>query len=636
MTSAETMERASTGDAPDAPPTPGGSLVVRLHALAAAGFFVLGASAAALAAWQLVEPTLLEGTAETTYGRLLPASLHLLVFGWLTIGLIGVAYHAVPRMTRTALALPTVALLNLGLMAASVAVGVGAILIGEGDGGRLLEMPWYADLPLLAACAGAAFVLVRTVRASDGPIGVGAWYLVASPVWLTLSVAAGALPGLDGVPGSVQSAFTLTAVYGLWLAPAAIGAAYFVVARALPDAAFHPRLGRIGFWSLTFTWVWTAGRFLQYGPTNDWVETIPVAFAAGLVVAVITVAADFAYAFRARWDEVAKSATLGLVVGGGGLLVLGAVHAFVSSLRSASLVVRFTSFETAFDALTVLGAFTLLAAAGLFQAAAGQSGRAWGRGAAALVLWPVGVGSLLAAFTSWLAGLQQGYAWLSGVESDSFDNFGDGFAASSADLDGSHTLTAIAISLTVVGALFLLLGVLRRMGGGPADDAPADAAGDTETVRGVLTPAVLLFAVTALAVFAFPAIDSQREATRLAATVRDLPDGSPAALGQELYVSEGCWVCHTQEVRAVVTDVGLGPVSVTGDYHLDDADVLGVSRIGPDLMHAGSRPLTEDAAWVAGHLRDPRAERPWSTMPSYAHLDDAELSALAAYIAGLD
>lgn len=636
MTSAETIDRASTGDAPDAPPTPGGSLVVRLHALAAAGFFVLGAAAAALAAWQLFEPSLLEGTAETTYGRLVPASLHLLVFGWLTIGLVGVAYHAVPRMTRTALALPTVALLNLGLMAGSVALGVGSILIGEGDGGRLLEMPWYADLPLLAACAGAAFVLLRTVRSAAGPIGVGAWYLVAAPVWLTLSVAAGALPGIDGVPGSVQSAFTMTAVYGLWLAPAAIGAAYFVVARALPDAVFHPRLGRIGFWSLTFTWAWTAGRYLQYGPTNDWVETIPVAFAAGLVVAVVTVAADFAHAFRARWDEVAGAATLRLVVAGSALLVLAALHAFVASLRSASLVVRFTPFENAFDALTVLGAFTLLAAAGLVQATAGQSGRPWGRVGTAAVLWPIGLGALVVAFTSWLVGLQQGYSWLAGVDSGSFANFGDGFAASSADLDGSHLVAAAGVSLVVLGALFLLLGVLRRITGGEVDDTPAEVMGDTETVRGVVAPAILLFAVTALAVFAFPAIDSQRESTRLAATVRDLPDGSPAAVGQQLYVSEGCWVCHTQEVRAVVTDVGLGPVSVPGDYALDDADVLGTSRIGPDLMHAGSRSPTNDPVWVAAHLRDPRGARPWSNMPSYAHLDDADLSALAAYIAELD
>ena len=610
--------------------------MVRLHALVAAGFFVLGTAAAALAAWQLVEPSLLEGTAEVTYGRVLPASLHLLVFGWLTIGLLGVAYHAVPRMTGTALAVPGIALLNLGLMAGAVALGVGAILIGEGEAGRLLEMPWYADLALLASCAGAAFVLVRTVRGADGPIGVGAWYLVAGPVWLTLSVAAGTLPGLDGVPGAVQSAFTLTAVYGLWLAPGAIGAAYFVVARALPGASFHPRLGRIGFWSLGFTWAWTAGRYLQYGPTNDWVETIPVAFAAGLVVAVITVAADFAHAFRSRWGEVAASPTLMVVVVGAGLLVPAALHALVASLRSASLVVRFTPFESAFDALTVLGSFTLLAVAGLAQATAGESGRPWGRGALRQVVGLVGSGALVTAFAAWIAGLQQGYSWLAGAETAAFENFGPGFAASSGDLEGTLAVMAAGGSLVALGALVVLFGVMVRSVGGHGDDTPAEAGGDVETVRGVLTPALLLFAVTALAVFAFPAIDSDREATRLADTVRDLPEGSPAALGRDLYESEGCWVCHTQEVRAVVTDVGLGPVSVPGDYDLDDAHLLGTSRIGPDLMHAGSRAPTDDATWVAGHLRDPRRERPWSAMPSYAHLDDVELAALAAYIAGLD
>jgi cbb3-type cytochrome c oxidase subunit II len=101
-----------------------------------------------------------------------------------------------------------------------------------------------------------------------------------------------------------------------------------------------------------------------------------------------------------------------------------------------------------------------------------------------------------------------------------------------------------------------------------------------------------------------------------------------------VYVREGCWLCHTRQVRAVVTDVGLGPVSVPGDYAFDPADLLGVTRTGPDLAHIGAREA--DAAALAARLADPRADRPWSNMPAYGFLSDSDLGDLAAYLTSLE
>jgi cytochrome c oxidase cbb3-type subunit 2 len=88
--------------------------------------------------------------------------------------------------------------------------------------------------------------------------------------------------------------------------------------------------------------------------------------------------------------------------------------------------------------------------------------------------------------------------------------------------------------------------------------------------------------------------------------------------------------CHTQSVRPIVTDMGLGAVSEPGDYAHEKPVLLGVARMGPDLMHLASRGGT-----TADHLADPRADRPWSTMPSYDYLSADELDALATYVNGL-
>jgi cbb3-type cytochrome c oxidase subunit II len=118
--------------------------------------------------------------------------------------------------------------------------------------------------------------------------------------------------------------------------------------------------------------------------------------------------------------------------------------------------------------------------------------------------------------------------------------------------------------------------------------------------------------------------------TILADESRFFVEGSDAAAGRDIYLREGCSYCHTQAVRPIVTDLGLGAVSVAGDYAHESPALLGVMRMGPDLMHIASR-----GGITVDDLTDPRQDRPWSTMPSYAHLSQADLDALVAYVNGL-
>lgn len=694
MTSADTMSAQSTEGAS----VGRSSMLVRPHAAASLAFLLVGVALLLAATLGTAWPEAIEslGLGEwLSYGRAMPAALNALVFGWLTLGLLAFIHHAMPRIVGQQSALPIVALASGLVIAAGTAAGVAAIVLGEGAGGRLLEMPWYADLSLVMGSLGAAVAVSATARGAGSGLPVAAWYMIAGPWWLFFSQAAGSIPGLQGAPAEIQSAFTATAVYGLWLAPAAIGGGYYLVARLVPDASFHPRLGRIGFWSLGFTWVWTAARTLQYGPTPDWMETIPVLFGAGLAVTAITLATDFAFALRGRWDEVWHSVSLRLFVAGMGLFVIVTGHMLLQSLRSSSTVVRFTAWETAFEYLTVFGAFTLWTAGLLVHLGGSFTTTSWGRALGRLTVIPLAGGILFAIGTRWVAGLQQGYTWLGGVSVDTHDNFGEGFRNTVAPLIGTDRLTFIGLAVASAGLLVFVVGTatgLARLGkraqrvgsvlalaalvvvafstAAPVDGIEivtgfslavvvvgtlvfiaARAGGappavdeevlefewpEAESLGTIRRGAAFVFALAAVAVFALPALESGAEASVLADATRDFEEGSAAELGQQLYIAEGCWYCHTQQVRPIVTDVGLGPVSALGDYAYDPVGTFGVARLGPDLAHAGSREPTDSVSWVADHLRDPRVERPWSNMPAYDHLTDGELAALATYVAGLE
>jgi cytochrome c oxidase cbb3-type subunit II len=88
--------------------------------------------------------------------------------------------------------------------------------------------------------------------------------------------------------------------------------------------------------------------------------------------------------------------------------------------------------------------------------------------------------------------------------------------------------------------------------------------------------------------------------------------------GRDIYVSEGCSYCHTQNVRPLVQDKVFGRPSVAGDYAYQTPQLLGTERTGPDLSNIGLRQPSD--VWQYIHLWDPRAVVSQSIMPRYTWL----------------
>lgn len=93
--------------------------------------------------------------------------------------------------------------------------------------------------------------------------------------------------------------------------------------------------------------------------------------------------------------------------------------------------------------------------------------------------------------------------------------------------------------------------------------------------------------------------------------------------GRGLYIANGCYYCHSQQVRdaAFTTDVARGwgaRPTLPGDYPYDRPHLLGTMRTGPDLLNVAGR--LPDPEWHLLHLYQPRAVVPWSIMPAYPFL----------------
>lgn len=99
---------------------------------------------------------------------------------------------------------------------------------------------------------------------------------------------------------------------------------------------------------------------------------------------------------------------------------------------------------------------------------------------------------------------------------------------------------------------------------------------------------------------------------------------SPLELaGRDIYVREGCYVCHSQMIRPFRDEVErYGHYSLAAESMYDHPFQWGSKRTGPDLARVGDRYSNE---WHVQHLIEPRSVVPESIMPSYAFLKETPL-----------
>ena len=94
---------------------------------------------------------------------------------------------------------------------------------------------------------------------------------------------------------------------------------------------------------------------------------------------------------------------------------------------------------------------------------------------------------------------------------------------------------------------------------------------------------------------------------------------SPLELaGRNIYVREGCYTCHSQQVRPFRDEVErYGHYSLAAESMYDHPFQWGSKRTGPDLARVGGKYAND---WHAAHLIDPRSVVPGSVMPAYPFL----------------
>ncbi|MBC7163739.1 MAG: cytochrome-c oxidase, cbb3-type subunit II [Roseovarius sp.] len=107
-------------------------------------------------------------------------------------------------------------------------------------------------------------------------------------------------------------------------------------------------------------------------------------------------------------------------------------------------------------------------------------------------------------------------------------------------------------------------------------------------------------------------------------TIEDVEGIRPYAplelAGRDIYIREGCYVCHSQMIRPMRDEVErYGHYSLAAESKYDHPFQWGSKRTGPDLARVGGR---YSDGWHVQHLRNPQSVVPESVMPKYGYLEN--------------
>lgn len=377
-------------------------------------WLVVGSLLALVASWKLHSPEFLADFSWLTFGRVRPAHLTVVAYGWASMAGIGALLWLEARLCRAALPLQGLLLGACALWNVAVAGGTIEILAGRGTSVEWLEIPpfWAGLLAVVFLLVTVASMMMFAARRVSH-IYVSQWYLFGAVLWFPfLYVMANWLIHMNVVRGVTQAAtnwWFAHNVLGLWLTPIGLAAVYYLLPKILGVPIYSYHLSLLGFWTLALFYNWAGTHHLIGGPLPAWLVTVGVVGSVMMLIPVATVAINHHMTTKGHFARLKDSPTLRFTVFGAMSYTAVSVQGSLTALRSVNEVVHFTHYTVAHAHLGVYAFYSMAVWAAMYYAIPRLTGREWPSARLIAVhFWCAAVGMALYWIGLTWAGVEQG------------------------------------------------------------------------------------------------------------------------------------------------------------------------------------------------------------------------------------
>ncbi|MFK7769154.1 MAG: cytochrome-c oxidase, cbb3-type subunit I [Mariniblastus sp.] len=644
-------------------------VIVRMFSLATLVWGIVATLVGLIVAVLLVMPqwTFIE---YVSFGRLRPLHTNAAIFAFGGNAIFAAVYYSTQRLCKARMWSDWLSYAHFwGWQSIIVAAAI-TLPMGITQSKEYAELEWPIDIAIAIVWVGffGANFFMTLVKRRERHMYVALWFYIATVVTVAIlhvfnnlvvpSSLFKSVPIYAGVQDAMMQWWYGHNAVAFFLTTPFLGIMYYFLPKAAERPVFSYKLSIIHFWSLVFIYIWAGPHHLHYTSIAAWASSLGMVFSlmlwmpswGGMINGLLTL--------RGAWHKVATDPVLKFFVVGITFYGMATFEGPLLSVKSVNALSHYTDWTIAHVHAGALGwnGFMIFGMMYWLLPRIFQT-KLWSNQLATWHFWVGTLGILLYIIPIYVAGLTQGLMWRAFTPEGNL-----------AYPDFVETVNAIIPmwwtrvgggALYIVGILMMAVNYFMTWRSRPdvydepiirAAPLSKDFDGDPPIPRSRLN-GVTNFAhkidvweqarwhrvwerlpirftvwvtVAVVVASAFELVPTFLIRSNVP-TIDSVKPYTPLELaGRDIYVAEGCYNCHSQQIRPLFAETErYGEYSKAGEGIYDRPFQWGSRRIGPDLAREGGK---QSHLWHFEHFREPSAMVKGSVMPAYPHLVTRKLN----------
>lgn len=591
-------------------------------------------------AFQLADWRLNLGLPWTTFGRLRPLHTNAAIFAFCGNAIFAGIYYSHQRLLKARLFNDLLSRIHFWGWQAIIVIAAITLPLGITTGKEYAELEWPVDILITVIWVVFAVNFFGTIiKRRERHIYVAIWFYIATIVTVAVLHIVNSL----ALPVSFTKSYSLysgvqDALVQWWYGHNAVafflttpflGLMYYFIPKAANRPVYSYRLSIIHFWSLVFIYIWAGPHHLLYTTLPEWAQTLGMVFSVALWMPSWGGMINGLMTLRGVWGKVRTEPTLRFMATSLTFYGMSTFEGPLLSIKSVNAIAHFTDWIPGHVHSGTIGWNYMLTAGILyFLVCKLWNAEIYSKRLANIQFWTATIGLVLYIISMWVAGVTQSLMW------SAMDEAGrliyPNFVETVVRILPMYWIRAVGGTLVLVSFLIMVYNLFKTAKSGSVK-APevfeAYALDESSIEKGAdkhrsLEGMPMIFSVLSLiAILVGSAIEIVPSllSNKYIAKMEVVKPYSPLELaGRDIYIREGCYLCHSQTVRPMTHEVlRYGKPSEAAEFVYDHPFQWGSKRTGPDLARVGGK---YSHMWHYRHFDKPQEVTAGSIMPRYTWL----------------
>ena len=571
-----------------------------------------------------------------SFGRLRPIHTNVAIFAFVGNSIFAGIYYSTQRLCKARLFNDLLSNIHFWGWQLIILCAALTLPFGQTTGKEYAELEWPIDIMIAIIWVIFAINFFGTlIKRRERHIYVAIWFYIAT----ILTVAILHIVNSISLPVSFLKSYPIYAGvqdalvqwwYGhnavaFFLTTPVLGLMYYFLPKAANRPVYSYRLSVVHFWSLVFIYIWAGPHHLLFTALPDWAQSLGMVFSLMLIAPSWGGMLNGLLTLRGAWDKLRTDPILKFLVVAVTFYGMSTFEGPMLAIKSVNALSHYTDWTIGHVHSGTLGWNGFMIFAMLYYLVP----RLWKRELYSIKLatahfWLATIGIVFYIVSMWVAGITQGLMWRA-FNPEGYLTYSS-FVETVTRIIPMYYVRLIGGMMYLTGILLQVYNVAKTIIGvkAPEDEmAEAPALVKKAPVEGSFLAKLernpirfALVTLIAVSIGGLVEIVPTFVIRSNIPTISAVKPYTPLELeGRDLYVREGCYLCHSQMIRPFRAETErYGDYSKPGEFVYDHPFQWGSRRIGPDLQRIGNK---YPDMWHYLHMKDPRLTSPGSIMPGY-------------------